>query len=42
MILMLVVSIVMQRNGVELLEWIRELAARRGQIAIEGYTLHLT
>jgi hypothetical protein len=41
-ILVLVVSIVMQRNRVELLEWIGNLAARRSQIAVQGYALHLT
>jgi hypothetical protein len=41
-ILMLVVSIVMQRNRVELFEWIGNFAARRSQIAVQWYTLHLT
>jgi len=40
-VLMLVVSIVMQRNRVELLEWICDLTTRRGQVAVQRNTLHL-
>ena len=40
--MVLVVSIVMQRNRVELLERICDLATRRGQVAVQRHTLHLT